>query len=72
MYKFFANKYVFGATALVFALALGWNATQGSELLIPVHGTWMQGLVTIAHGPSLPPDPWVGGGAGGGNGSRSA
>jgi hypothetical protein len=68
--KFFANKYVFCATAFVFALALGWNAAQGTELFLPGHGSWMQ-LITVAHGPSLPPDPWVGGGAGAGNGSRS-
>jgi len=71
MHRLFDNKYAYAANALVFALALAWNATQGTGLLLPGHGTWTSGLVTVAHGPSLPPDPWVGGGAGAGGSSRS-
>ena len=71
MNRLFENKFAFAAIALVFALALGWNATQGTGLLFPGHATWTSGLVILAHGPSLPPDPWVGGGAGAGTDSRS-
>ena len=59
--KFFESRFTFAAIALAFTLTLGWNAMKGSEMAIPLHGIAVPELVLAAHGPSLPPDPWVGG-----------
>jgi hypothetical protein len=58
MQRFLENKFAFAAIALAFALALGWNATQGTGMLFPGHRMLMPELITVAHGPILPPDPW--------------
>ena len=59
MQKVMENKFAFFAIA--FALALGWNAGQGTGVLIPGHSLLTPDVLILAHGPSLPPDPWVGG-----------
>src|SRR5262245_21802769 len=72
MQRLLENKFAFAAIAFAFALALVWNATQGNGNLFPGHSVMMTtDFVTVAHGPSLPPDPWVGGGTGAGGGSRT-
>ena len=58
MRRFFDLSSTFFAVLLLFAFAMTWN---GSASLVTGHqfmaSTFALG-VQIAHGPSLPPDPW--------------
>jgi hypothetical protein len=58
--RFFQNKIAFAATSALFALAVAWNVSQGSNPFTGNLSVRAQ-VETVAHGPSLPPDPWTGG-----------
>ncbi|MBZ5624046.1 MAG: hypothetical protein LAQ69_35905, partial [Acidobacteriia bacterium] len=62
MRRLLGNKFAFATTLLAFASAYGWSFQQGSGLLITGHNLATTPL-NIAHGPSIPPDPWAGGNA---------
>ena len=59
MRKFFAGKFAFIAIFFLFTFAFTWNLVHGA-------GATVGGLfvaapdVTLAHSPSVPPDPWDG------------
>lgn len=52
------SKISFAITSCAFLAALGWNASQGAGLYLPGHGSFVIPTTLIAHGPTLPPDPW--------------
>jgi hypothetical protein len=57
MRRFVENRFAFGAIFSLFMVAFAWNAVQGA----PAAGLLIQPkVVTVAHGPLLPPDPWEG------------
>ena len=51
------SKIAFAITTIVFVSGLVWNANQGAGLSLPGHGVFSP--VEVAHGPTLPPDPWA-------------
>ena len=51
------NKFAFAATVLAFGLARGWNTQQGA-MQMPSHSLLGARPMMVAHGPSIPPDPW--------------
>jgi hypothetical protein len=57
MRRFFENKLAVAAILSLFLLASAWNVISGAA---PTAGPVLlpQDVVTIAHGPLLPPDPW--------------
>ena len=62
MRRFLANKFACGVTVLIFALGLGCSAMFGGGIVLPSHAyniVLPEGNTDIAHGPSLPPDPWI-------------
>ena len=67
--RFLESKLVFAIVACAFVVALGCNALQSTTPVIPV--AWHMLLVPptsgAMHGPTMPPDPWAGGGGPGGN-----
>ena len=61
MRQFFENKFAFIAIFLLFVAAFTWNTSQG--VLAPAAGILLEdpsGPALVAHGPSMPPDPWDG------------
>jgi hypothetical protein len=60
MQRFFENKLAFVAIFVLFATAVAFNASQGNESPAAAN-KWRTSPVTqLAHGPSIPPDPWDG------------
>src|SRR5688572_7423191 len=62
IYRIIESKLAFAITAIAFVSALVWNMNQGAGLSLPGHGVFAPAVV--AHGPTLPPDPWAGGNTG--------
>ena len=63
MYKFFESKLAFGAVFSLFAISFAWNASQGAALPFTGHLMMDSSGTQVAHGPSIPPDPWEGTGS---------
>jgi len=60
MSRFVGNKFMFAAIVALFAFACASNAIQGAGVLVHT-ATLPAEPVNVAHGPSMPPDPWEGG-----------
>src|SRR5207237_944906 len=60
MRRFLRNKFAFATTMLAFASAQCWNLSQGGGWSAPGRTCLVLEPKLVAHGPSLPPDPWVG------------
>ena len=59
MIRLLENKLLFALVLALFALACASNALQGAS--VPVHShKLLAEPVSVANGPSLPPDPWDG------------
>jgi len=58
IYRMVESRMAFAITACAFALALMWNTGRTSAPSLAGHGIFRP--VEIAHGPTLPPDPWAG------------
>jgi hypothetical protein len=58
MRKFFESKFAFGAIFVLFTAGFIWNSSQGA--LPPAGDLSIDHLLTLAHGPNMPPDPWDG------------
>ena len=61
MQKFLTNRFAFSVVLFFSQAAFAWNSSHGA--LAPCAGIlWMHfnGAVLMAHGPSMPPDPWDG------------
>ena len=58
MHRILDNKYMSAAIMFLFALAFACNTLQGLTPSLP--GSVLTGLdtVAVAHGPTMPPDPW--------------
>jgi hypothetical protein len=58
MQRFFENKLAFAAVLLLFVMAMVTNITQaGNSPAMP--DQWATSTaIQLAHGPSIPPDPW--------------
>ena len=56
MRRFFSAKFALIAFSIVFTSAFTWNIIAGATAL--GHGLTAPSAVRIAHGPSMPPDPW--------------
>ena len=56
--KVLGNKFAFAATVLAFAIAQGWNAQQGVTA-ISGHNLSALHPIMVAHGTTIPPDPWA-------------
>ena len=61
MSRFVENKFMFAAVLLLFALACASNLIEGAGVPVPSHSPLASDPVTVAHGPSMPPDPWESG-----------
>jgi hypothetical protein len=59
MSRLLENKLMFAAVLALFALACALNAIQGAGVPVPSHKLLTE-QVTVADGPTLPPDPWDG------------
>ncbi len=62
MRRILENKFAFGFTLFVFALALGCNAMLGVGIVLPAHDSFLtipMDSIDLASGPTLPPDPWL-------------
>ena len=60
MRTFFASKLAFLAVLFLFASAFTWNILQGVGATNSGHMLLAPDAVLLAHGPSMPPDPWDG------------
>jgi hypothetical protein len=58
MQRFFENKFAFAAVLLLFVMAVISNATQGGGSPARPNQWAASSAVQLAHGPSIPPDPW--------------
>ena len=60
MRRFFENenKIAFFAILFLFTAAFAWNSAQGT--VVSGHSMIAAGSVLLAHGPTIPPDPWEG------------
>jgi len=58
IYRIIASKIAFAITVCAFVVALIWNTSQNTVPAVAGHG--ILAPVVIAHGPTLPPDPWAG------------
>src|SRR5258707_13739953 len=61
MPRFFDNKIAFGAIIFVFTIAFAWCVIHGTGMPLPGHLMLDPDSMNVAHGPTLPPDPWEGG-----------
>jgi hypothetical protein len=62
MRSFLGNRFAFGVTVIIFALGLSYSAKFGGGIALPSHPynvSLTPGTVDVAHGPSLPPNPWI-------------
>ena len=61
MRKFFDNKFAFIAVFSMLTSAFAWNVMHGSSAASSGHFVVAPDvMMLLAHGPSLPPDPWDG------------
>ena len=58
MRKFFDSKFAFIAVLSLFTSAFTWNILQGAGATNSGHMLLAPDAVLLAHGPSVPPDPW--------------
>jgi hypothetical protein len=58
IYRVIESKLAFAIASCAFAISLMWNAGQNFGQSLAGHGIFAP--VVIAHGPTLPPDPWAG------------
>jgi hypothetical protein len=58
MLRFFEKKTALLTICSLFTVALAWNTVQGASAAIPDHR--LTNGITVAHGPTFPPDPWEG------------
>ena len=58
MHRLLDNKYTVAATIVLFALAFACNTSQGTAPSLPGSALTRLDTVAVAHGPSMPPDPW--------------
>jgi len=58
MRKFFENRFAAAAILSLFSLATAWNALNGAAVPAASHILLSPDVITVAHGPLLPPDPW--------------
>ena len=59
MSRLVESKFMFAVVFILFALACAANAIQGAGVGFPSHKL-LAGPVNVAHGPTMPPDPWDG------------
>jgi len=57
MRAFFENRLAFSAIVVMFAAACVWNSCHGVAALPSGH-LFLEPIITVAHGPTMPPDPW--------------
>ena len=60
MRKFFDSKFAFFTVLALFAFAFTWNILHGVSQINSGHILLAPDVVLLAHGPSIPPDPWDG------------
>ena len=60
MRKVFASKFAFIAVLFLFTSAFTWNIVDGAGAIVGEHILMAPDAVLLAHGPSVPPDPWDG------------
>jgi hypothetical protein len=60
MQRFFESKAAFLTVCALFTMALLWNVGHGSTGFLHPHAWMTSELSQIAHGASIPPDPWAG------------
>ena len=60
MRKVFASKFAFIAVLFLFTSAFTWNIVDGAGAIVGGHILMAPDAVLLAHGPSVPPDPWDG------------
>ena len=58
MHRVLDNKYTVAATVCLFALAFACNTFQGLAPSLPGSVLINLDTVAVAHGPTMPPDPW--------------
>jgi len=58
MSRFFENRIAFIAVVIIFAAGWAWSSGQGGA--IPAGHMLLEPALTVAHGPTMPPDPWDG------------
>ena len=63
MRRFLDSKFVYGAVLSTFAMAFACHAGQGASAPAAGHITATPAQIMVAHGPSIPPDPWEGTGS---------
>ena len=60
MRKFFDNKFPVFAVLALFTSAFTWNLMPGAGQIQSGHILLAPDVVLLAHGPTMPPDPWDG------------
>jgi hypothetical protein len=59
MRTFFASKIAFLAILMIFTAGCICNISQGAAIT-PADHFFLEAVPAVAHGPSMPPDPWDG------------
>jgi hypothetical protein len=60
MRRLFASKFALIAIPILFTSAFTWNLVTSAGTIVVGHGMTAPDAVLLAHGPSMPPDPWDG------------
>jgi hypothetical protein len=60
MRRFFENRFAFLVTCTLFTSAFAWNMSHGLDGIPSRHHSQVDATELIAHGPTMPPDPWDG------------
>ena len=60
MRRFFDSKFAFIAVLSLFTSAFTWNMVHGTGATVDGHRLVLPDVMLVAHGPSIPPDPWDG------------
>jgi hypothetical protein len=58
MRRFLDHYLTITAAATLFALAIAWNTSHGGQPLLPATLSGAPSVDLVAHGPTMPPDPW--------------
>ena len=60
MRRFFDSKFAFIAVLSLFTSAFTWNMVHGTGATVGGHRLVLPDVMLVAHGPSIPPNPWDG------------
>ncbi|MCX6627624.1 MAG: hypothetical protein NTW28_08350, partial [Candidatus Solibacter sp.] len=60
MRSFFDSKFAFIAVLSLFTFAFTWNMMHGTTATAGGHLLVLPDVTLVAHGPTIPPDPWDG------------